>query len=399
MMAASDASGSTRISGTRPQVLLLSFMPIDGDPRVMKQVTRLIRDYDLTTCSPGGSPHPDVAHVELRTDFVAPRSLPSRAIDVLARATERFSRGYFHTPGVIQTAHLLQGRSFDAVIANDAETVGIASRLFGADRVHADLHEFFPDMGFDGSRLGRRQQRYWTWMTRKLVSKASSSSTVGREIAQLYREHGVEPSVVTNSTHLRDLHSTPTGQTIRLVYSGNAFRDWGLGEIMHAVSDSSADLTLDLYLTHNAAEDRQYHVELAQHLGDRIEVREPVPQSRLIETLNNYDVGIFVLPPLSPNSALALPNKFFDYVQARLGIVVGPSVEMARIVREHGLGLVTESFDAPSIKATLDALTPQCVDAFKNAAVQAADELSSEKQVEVWAAAVAAIVARGQNAR
>jgi hypothetical protein len=313
-------------------------------------------------------------------------------MDVLARATERFGWLYFHTPGVLQTAQVLAGRSFDAVIANDAESVGIAVRLFGADRVHADLHEFFPDMGFADTRLGRRQQRYWAWITRRLVSQARSSTTVGTEIAHLYREHGVFPAVVTNSTHLRDLAPVPAGSPIRLVYSGNPFRQWGIADVMRAVARSSADLTLDLLLTHYAVEDRRLLVELAAELGPRITVREPVAQPELIETLNAYDVGIFVLPPMSPNSALALPNKFFDYVQARLGIVVGPSIEMARIVEERHLGEVTSGFDEDAIVATLDGLTVDAVDGFKQATSSAAADLSSEKQVEVWAEAVAAIV-------
>lgn len=378
-------------------MLILSFIPIAGDPRVMKQVHRLAQNYEVTTCSPGGAPDADVTHVELHDDYVPRRTLVGRVLDEAARRTERFSRLYFQMPSVIQTGELLRGRSFDAVIANDAETVGIAIRLFGAERVHADLHEFFPDMGFEDSPLGRRQQRYWTWMTQKLVAPAASSSTVGSEIAKLYRNHGLDPLVVTNSTHFRDLQPSPVSSPIRLVYSGNAFKAWGLPEIMHAVARSEADVTLDLLLTHYVPVDRAYLVDLADTLGPRITVREPVTQAELVETLNDFDLGIFVLPPKSPNSALALPNKFFDYVQARLGIIVGPSIEMAQIVRARGLGVVSSSFEIDDIKVAVDALTPTAVEGYKAATAASAPELSSDTQVEVWAGAVAAIVERAHR--
>ena len=383
---------------TTPSLLILSFVPIDGDPRVMKQVRRFVGEYDVTTCSPGPQPHPEVTHLQLRDDYVPQRSFRARVKDAIARETEAFDAVYFTSPGVLQTRELLQGKRFDAVIANDAETVGVACRLFGGDRVHADLHEFFPDMGFEDSRLGRRQQRYWQWMTRKLVSQAASSTTVGGEIAGRYHEYGVFPGVVTNSTHWRDLPVRPTGTTVRLVHSGNPFHERSLGEIMRAVAASDADVSFDLYLTLAPVKERAEFVALAESLGDRITVHDPVPQSELIETLNEYDLGIHILQPVSANNIMALPNKFFDYVQARLGIVIGPSVEMARIVREHDLGVVTDSFDESAIGAAIDALTPERVAEYKQAADAASEPLSAERQVETWADAVRAIVAKGQDA-
>lgn len=382
----------------RPTLLILSFVPIDGDPRVIKQVRRFVDEYDVTTCSPGPSPHPGVTHIEIRGDHTPPRGIGTRVLDEVALRTEWFRRMYFQSPGVIETIHLLQGRRFDAVIANDAETVGVACRLFGADRVHADLHEFFPDMGFEDSTMGKRHQRYWTWMTKELVSPAVSSTTVGASIAARYHEYGLRPGVVTNSTHLRDLPYRPVDSTIRLVHSGNPFHERSLEEIMRAVAASPVDVSFDLYLTWHPEKDRARFVEIAEELGPRITVHDPVPQAILIETLNEYDLGIHILQPVSTNNVMALPNKFFDYVQARLGIIVGPSVEMAKIVREHGLGVVTDGFDEKAIARTVDALTPQRVNEFKQAAMQSAEALSAERQVEVWADAVREIVRRTRDA-
>ena len=376
-------------------MLILSFEDISIDPRVMKQVRRMLPDYDVTTCGPGPRPHPDVTHVELDPETLRPRGRIGNLLDDIAREREWFAWSYRHIELVRQTRERLRGRSFDAAIANDAATIGVANRLVGAGRVHADLHEFFPGLPAPDTESGRRQVRYWSWLTSAHAAKARSSTTVGWEIAKRYREFGLAPGVVTNAPHHRTLDVTPTGRPIRVVHSGNPFRERGLAEIMRAVAAVSDEMTLDLYLTHNITADRAYLVELATELGPRITIHEPVSQSVLVETLNQYDVGIHVLPPTSENNALALPNKFFDFVQARLGIVVGPSAEMARIVRERGLGVVTESFDESSILAALDALTPEQVDGFKAASAAAALELSAESQVEVWADAVRTIIELG----
>ena len=121
-------------------------------------------------------------------------------------------------------------------------------------------------------------------------------------------------------------------------------------------------------------------------------VLDPLPYADLVQTLNAYDLGVFVLPPVNFNYANALPNKLFDFVQARLGVVVGPSPEMARLVTEHGLGAVAADFTASALTAVLDGLTPEQVAAWKRASHAAARELSSDAQVEVWRAAIKALV-------
>jgi hypothetical protein len=331
----------------------------------------------------------------LRPDEVIPRGRIGNLIDDFAREREWFGWTYRQVPFVKQTKALLRGRSFDAVIANDAETVGVAVECVGADRVHADLHEFFPGLPVEDSTLGLRQRRYWTWLIKKHASRAHSSTTVGGEIAQRYVQYGVRPGVVTNATNRRELPVRPTSTPIRLVHSGNPFRERGLADIMRAVATSNTDLTLDLYLTYNPPTDREQLFALATDLGERITIHEPVTQDVLVETLNGYDVGIHVLPPTSENNSLALPNKFFDFVQARLGVIVGPSIEMARLVKEYGLGEVTEAFDEPAIRAALEALTPELVDDFKRASDRSASALSSESQVEVWVAAITEITTAG----
>lgn len=378
----------------KPRLLILSFFDISIDPRVMKQVRLFAEEYDVTTCAPGPLPHPDVEHVELDVHWSRTRGRIGNAIDDLAREREWFGWSYRQTPIVRQVRERLRGRRFDVAIANDADAVGVANAVVGADRVHADLHEFFPGLPQPEGKLGERQTRYWTWLVRTHCARAASSTTVGAEIAKRYAQYGVTPGVVTNATHLRDLPVRDTGAPIRLVHSGNPFRDRGLGEIMRAVATTKNEVTLDLYLMKHNEVELASVVELAEQLGDRIRVLDPVGQSELVETLNRYDIGIHVLPPTSENNSLALPNKFFDFIQARLAVIVGPSLEMARIVREYGVGVVTEDFSEDSIRTALDGLAAAEVDRWKRASDAAAPGLASESQVGVWAQAVSDILAR-----
>ncbi|MBC7299036.1 MAG: hypothetical protein H5T82_09090, partial [Demequina sp.] len=76
-----------------------------------------------------------------------------------------------------------------------------------------------------------------------------------------------------------------------------------------------------------------------------------------------------------------LPNKFFDFVQARIGLVFAPAPETDAYIREHGLGIITPGTSADALVSALQDLTAEDVSGFKAAADRAARSLSSETDV------------------
>jgi hypothetical protein len=110
--------------------------------------------------------------------------------------------------------------------------------------------------------------------------------------------------------------------------------------------------------------------------------------------MNGFDVGVFSIPPINTNAAMALPNKFFDFVQGRLAVAVGPAEEMARLTRDLGLGPVSEDFSEGSFTAALDRLDAPAVRAYKAAAHEHARELSSERDEQVEHDLVTRLVGR-----
>ncbi len=135
--------------------------------------------------------------------------------------------------------------------------------------------------------------------------------------------------------------------------------------------------------------------ELAVELGPRITLNSPVSVEDLVPTLNGYDIGLFLLPPATTNYKLALPNKFFDFVQARLGVVVGPTEEMARRINTFNVGAVTKDFQLESLVETLDGLSKPQAEKWKNNSEAAARELDVTGMLNVWKDAVDAIAAHG----
>jgi glycosyltransferase involved in cell wall biosynthesis len=176
------------------------------------------------------------------------------------------------------------------------------------------------------------------------------------------------------------------------VHSGAGLANRNLMTMVEGVELARREVTFDLYLTPNHPE---YVERIRRHAegSRRVRLHDPVPYSELITTLNDYDVGVFVLPPVNFNYRWALPNKLFDYIQARLAVLVGPSEEMAHYVREHRLGVVADDFSAEALARAIDALDPEEVRRMKLASHEAAPEVSAERQQHVWEAAVDRLLA------
>lgn len=378
--------GAVPAATDRPRLLIVSFSSIAGDARVLKQVALFRDDFAVTTCGFGEAPEGVVEHVQI------PRGLTAAKPYSRLLRLRLFRVAYWRQSGPRWVQKALRGREWHAVIANDPESLPLALALAPADRVHADLHEYSPRMREQWPNWSRLYRPYYEWLIRRFAARAASRTTVSQGLADEYRRvFGVEIGLVTNAAPWQNLEPRPTGSPIRLVHSGGAMQHRGLEEIVEGVGLTTADVTLDLYLVPT---DPALIERLRADAGDRVTIHPPVPYADLAALLNTYDAGLHFLAPVNFNHAHALPNKIFDYVQARLALVIGPTPEMARVVEQYELGWVAEGFSAEAVAAVLDRLHVEAVDRAKAAAHAAAAPLSAERQVEPWREAIAAIVAR-----
>lgn len=375
----------------RRRLLILSFSPIAQDARVLKQVALFGGRTELTTCGFGPAPAGVDHHVT-----ITHRTLPGRTWDALLQA-RAYTAGYWMLPDVRAARRALAGRVFDAVLADDIDTLPLALSLRPLGGVHADLHEYFPRLHEEHPPWKRRIGPWYAWLCRRHLPRAASVTTVGEAIAAEYsRQFGVRVGVVTNATPFADLSPTPVHDPVRVVHSGTSHRERNIGAVVDGVLAVPGH-TLDLFLTPN---DPGNLAELRRRAeGEpRLRVHDPVPYAQLVETLNGFDLGVHLLPPLNFNFANALPNKVFDFAQARLGAVVGPSPAMADLVRANGFGEVCAGYTGEDLADVLRGLTPARIRAMKGAADAHARDLSAETQVLGWERALRPLLDSGGRA-
>jgi hypothetical protein len=371
----------------RPSLLILSFSPIRSDPRVLKQVQLFSPLYDVTTCGFGDAPDGVVEHIEI------PREARAWVDDKVGIATRQYKRAYWNTQAVKDAAPKLAGRTFDGILANDLNAVPLALSLGAKHGVHGDLHEFAPKEKDDDLRWRLTVAPYMRWLCRTYLKQLRSVTTVARGIADRYEsDYGVKVGVVTNAAPYADRTPQPVNAPIRLIHSAAGQRYRKLENFIELMKDAPANVTLDMIVMPNEPDYVAQLKEQGRGVAG-LTFREPVPYDKLVDTLAEYDVSMTFLPPTNFNLAHALPNKFFEAVQARLGLIIGPSPEMASILGEYGLGAVVPDFSVESLRTVVAQLTPEKVAEWKQAADRAAKDLSAEAQQSEWARAIDALFA------
>lgn len=362
----------------RPKILCISFSDIKADARVLRQLDVLAEYGDVTTLGYGEKP--DAAAEHLRLDAALP-SLPQTVAGVALLAVRFYKRLELAAPAVRAAADLAAGRTFDLVVANEARALPLAHHLAAGAPVWGDMHEWAPEERVHVLSWRLLIKPFMTYVCAKYLPRTQAVTVVNDSIAHLYaQEFGCDTATVRNSRAFEDLHPSPLSEeTIRLVHSGAAVPGRNLEGMIQAVNMLGPGYSLDFYLV--PARDGGKYLRFLESLAsgpNKVTFHPPVSPADLPRVLNAYDVGIFSLPPQTRNHALMLPNKFFDFVQARLAIVFSPSPETSRLIERFDLGAVTEDFSPESLAEALRRLDKPRIAASKANAHGAAMELSSK---------------------
>jgi glycosyltransferase involved in cell wall biosynthesis len=247
------------------------------------------------------------------------------------------------------------------VHANDATTM-CAAHLSGSNWLY-DAHEWV-----SGSiQVSDEIRANWKMHEQEYIKYASKVTTVSPAIAiHLQFEYGLaeRPSVVLNAPRLekadRNFKSVRDEIGLNpsvplLVYSGKIAAIRGLPTLIEAL------VKLDgCHLAIVCQDAASYHRPLVDsiknaNLQDRVHLLPFVPSDKVTSYLRDATIGIH---PMShfPNADVALPNKLFEYLHAKIPVVVSDVELMKKFVQEHGVGGVFEADNAGDLASTVRAV-------------------------------------------
>jgi len=267
----------------------------------------------------------------------------------------------------------LAGERFDLVVCHDLDLLPLAAGVAASGRLVFDAREYYP----------RHFEDRLTWrllygplnrrLCRDFLPACDLVLTVSDGLAAEYRRvFGVTPRVAPSLPPFHDLEPSPVDpERIQLVHHGWANRSRRIEGMIEMMDHADGRFALDLLLMPMEAGYDRFLERQAARRGN-VRILPPVAYERLIPSTNAYDLGVFLCPPTTFNLRHALPNKLFEFIQARLAVAIGPSPEMQAVVERHGCGAVAPDFEPRSLAATLNSLSAESIRGMKARAHEAA---------------------------
>ena len=369
------------------KILILVFSDLNHDARVVRQINFLKDKYNTTVVCFDAPTNLNVEVIRIKR--IKPRLLQKAITSffLLTRLFENAFQTLYDSPSLrIQ----LKQREFDLIIANDIECLPLAMRIKKREKILFDAHEFAP-RHFEDKLVWRVFfQRFNQYLCKKYLPLTDAMLTVGEGLAKEYHKfYPVSPIILTNANYYADLKPLPVdSKSIKLIHHGAANPSRQLEIMIEMMDYVDERFTLDLMLLTPSIANKKTKgyletLKKAIQKNKRIRIIDPVKSDQVVGFIHQYDMGIFLLPPINFNYANTLPNKFFDYVQARLAIAIGPTPEMAKLVNQFSLGIVSDEFTASSLARKINSLSHKEISSFKDNANQAAEVLSAEKNKKI----------------
>lgn len=390
-------------------VLIICDNELHRAPRVLKQISALKNQYKIITV--GRSP----------ADFYEEKFVPIGAFGINKRKDYNFHlkfpsilrkgvsfcinffiygdwsrskkfRNVYWSNDKKKLLSKLQKLDFQLIIAHHPRALPIAVELKKTKKVSLifNAHEYYPKEFENDSDWAKFVGEEYDHIFKTCFPFLDDMFSVCNGIQQEYlKNYGIQSKLIKNDKKFeKELEpSVVDANQIKMIHHGAAIRDRKIElmiELMNFLPDS---YQLNLILLGDEA----YIKELKEMSNNRVLFHDPVPVEQIAKRINQFDIGLFILPPVNFNWNYALPNKLFEFIQARLCIAVSPNPEMKSLVEDFELGIVSKDFSAKAMAEAIKTMSKDKITYFKNKTHEHAYNLSADKTEELIRSVVASL--------
>lgn len=366
-------------------ILIICANNLEKAPRFLMEVDALVNDYDIIAGGLGNFEEFNFSCIDISAKKGL-KKIPSFHFNwpVILRkpislAIKLIYRSQFNDIN-LDRFKVLKDTACDLIIVHHLTELPLGFKLAARNncKVIFNAHEYYTREFEDNELWLQNVQQYYKEIATTYLKKCHAIWVVGAEIAKEYaKEYGVETEVVVNSKKLYELSPIQVGDKIKLVHHGAAIPSRGIESMIEMMDFLGENYTLDLILMPS---DIECYNRLLSLIDERsnVHLREPVATLDIPKELNKYDIGCYILKPTNFNNLYALPNKFFEFIQARLVIAIAPSPEMKNIVESYNLGVVSQEFSAQSLAEEIKKVSKVDIMNYKNNCNKHAKTLSVE---------------------
>jgi glycosyltransferase involved in cell wall biosynthesis len=276
----------------------------------------------------------------------------------VSRIRMLFKKGLlFYAEFNLRLFFMLLFRKTDLLVANDLDTlpaVFLVSRLRGLIMVY-DSHEYFTEVPELVARAGVK--KFWEGLEALLVPRLKFASTVSDSIAAEYqRKYGINMQVIRNLPFKLVVKPQPSPSIRKsdekiILYQGSLNIGRGLEAAISAMS--FVDHARLIIIGSGDVEHQLRALVHSLALEEKVGFMGRISPQDLPQYTVQADLGISLEEKLGLNYYYALPNKLFDYIQARVPVLVSDLPEMAGIVTRYSIGKVTPVQDPYRLALTM----------------------------------------------
>ncbi|WP_104748419.1 glycosyltransferase [Helicobacter cetorum] len=283
------------------------------------------------------------------------------------------------TKNRLKIVEILQEHAFEVIVCHDLVLLPIVLKYKKQAKVILDLREFYSATDVQNFRFRMLFSPFFSYLTKTYAKECDKVWSVSYGLKKLYFKHYALKTSVLYSLPLRhNLSISPTDENnIGILYHGSASVNRGLERLLEMAQFLEKRFFLDLMLVgdKNNIAFLKERAKALQKKGVRVRVIEPVSFENLIPFSNAYDIGLYANAPTNLNIINAMPNKFFEYIQSLLALVVVPNLEMQRMLRFFKNGIASKSSSPESLAQTINALRVCEIQDFKKHSFKASQIL------------------------
>ncbi len=378
------------------KVSIICFTDYTKEPRVLRTINALKDDYQLSIFSTSiqiNGIHKAVEVINLNKDFyfqtngnVLFRKLKTVFVKYVlgykVGSDKYFNRQYWSTERH-QLLKLLQNENADVYIGHGIYTLPLLAKLSRQAKVVFNAHEYYPCEFEENLHWVKFFKPYYMWILNKYYSSINLTfavtSSIGKRLSNEFKIKYIE---INNASEFKNLQPARCDDLIKIIHHGAALKGRKIEEMCNLMTLLPENYELNLMLVKS---DEEYFNKLLLKYKSQKNIKflNPVSFSEIPNFINQFDIGLYILKPNNFNEEHCLPNKFFEFIQARLCLAISPNTDMKEIVEKYNLGVVSSDFSSLSMKDSFLSLSIEKIQSFKETVHKNAELLCAENNYKI----------------
>lgn len=265
-----------------------------------------------------------------------------------------FNKGFlFYAEYNTRLFFYLLAQKTDGICSIDLDTIIpglLVSQWKGIPRIY-DAHEFFTELKEVQTRP--RVQRFWRWVEKKAVPRFHHGYTVGEGLAQEFsKRYNRCYAVIRNLPVLKELEEGKAPEPF-LLYQGAVNE----GRAFEYLIPAMKNVPYPLVVCGDGNFMHQLKTLISEHgVEDKVQLKGMLLPEQLWEIAPRASLGMGLAEREGLNQFLALPNKFFDYMQAGVPQVAMNYPEYRKINEVDEVAVLVDTLDPTEISQTINSL-------------------------------------------